>query len=136
MLPEVGDEVLVAFEHGDITRPYVVGGLRSGVDGPPTTEADGRDRKVLKSRSGHLLRVDDTDGAEKIEIIDKTGKNMMVIDASSNTVTISTDKDIELRAPQGKILLTAKELELISNSTAKLEASGECTVKGATVNIN
>lgn len=136
MLPEVGDEVLVAFEHGEMNRPYVLGSLWNGQDGPPINDADGRDTRVLKSRSGHLLRIDDRDGEEKLEIIDKSGKNKVIVDAAKNTVTISADKTIELKAPQGKIVLEAKELELTASSAAKIEASGDCTIKGATVNIN
>ena len=79
---------------------------------------------------------DDTDGSEKIEIKDKTEKNSIVWDTASNTITISADKDISLKAPQGKISLDAQEVEIKSSASAKLEASGTLTVKGATVNIN
>jgi uncharacterized protein involved in type VI secretion and phage assembly len=135
-LPEVDDEVLVAFELGDVSRPYVMGGLWNGKDTPPTSDGDGRDRRLLKSRSGHIVRFDDTDGAEKIEIIDKTGKNSIVFDAAQNTITITSDKDIVLKASQGKITLDAKEIEVKSSAAAKVEASGDLTLKGATVNIN
>jgi len=134
-LPEVGDEVLVAFEHGDTSRPYILGGLWGGVDGPPTG-GDGRDLKVLQSKSGHVIRLDDTDGGEKIEIVDKTGKNRITVDAAHNTITISTDKDIELKAPQGKISIVAQEVEVSSSGKTKIEASADMTIKGAQVNIN
>jgi uncharacterized protein involved in type VI secretion and phage assembly len=136
ILPEVGDEVLVAFEHGDVTRAYVLGMLWNGVDTPPTGDGDGRDRKVLRTRSGHLIRLDDTDGAEKIEILDKTGKNAITLDSAANTITIAADKDIVLKAPQGTVKIEAQKLELVASGDAKLEASGTMTVKGATVNLN
>ena len=136
-LPEVGDEVLVAFEHGDIDRPYVIGALWNGVDKPPLTNDDGKNNvRLIQSRSGHKVALDDTDGSEKIEITDKTGKNSIVWDAASNTITITADKDIVLKAPQGKISLNAKELELTSSANTTAEATGTMTVKGATVNIN
>lgn len=135
-LPDVGDEVLLVFEQGDVSRPYILGALWNGVDLPPTDDGDGTERKLLKSKSGHIVRLDDAGGQEKIEIIDKTGKNKIIVDAANNTISISTDKDIELKAPQGKIRLEAMELEVTSSGNAKVEASGNMTIKGAMVNIN
>jgi len=136
-LPEVGDEVLVAFEQGDRDRPYVIGVLWSGVDKPPLTNSDGKNSvRLIQSRSGHQITLDDTDGSEKIEITDKTGKNSIVWDAAENTITITAEKDIVLKAPSGKICLDAKELELKSSANTTAEATGTMTVKGSTVNIN
>ncbi|MEW5818321.1 MAG: DUF2345 domain-containing protein, partial [Spirochaetota bacterium] len=86
----------------------------------------------------------DEQGKEKIEIIDKTGKNLMSIDTEENKITISSDKDIELSAPKGKISIQAKEIEMKSSAATKIEASsgmdvkasGNMNIKGATVNIN
>lgn len=136
VLPEVGDEVLVAFEHGEVARAYVLGALWNGVDTPPADDGDGRDRKVLRTRSGHLIRLDDSDGAEKIEILDKTGKNTLTVDSAANTVTIAADRDIVLKAPQGTVKIEAQKVEMTASGEAKLEASGTMTVKGATVNLN
>lgn len=145
-LPEVDDEVLVAFEHGDMRRPFVIGALWNGVDGlPPEFTNDGKNNvRFIKSRSGHLIKLDDTEGSEKIEIIDKAGTNLLVIDTAENTITITADKDITLNAPQGKISLNAQDVEIVSSAATKveagsdmnLEASGTTTIKGATVDIN
>lgn len=136
-LPEVGDEVLVAFEQGDRNRPYVIGALWNGQDKPPLTNDDGKNNvRLIRSRSGHQIILDDTDGSEKIEIKDKTEKNSIVWDAKENTITITSEKDIVLKATNGKISLDAKELELKSSGDTKAEASGTMTVKGSTVNIN
>ncbi len=63
ILPEVDDEVLVAFEHGNPSTPYVLGGLWNGKDKPPEANSDGKNNmRVLKSRSGHVIRLDDTAG--------------------------------------------------------------------------
>ena len=120
-LPEVDDEVLVAFEQGDVRLPYVVGALWNGKDLPPAKNEDGKnDVRMIKSRSGHVVRLDDKDGGERIEIIDKTGKNKIVIDTAGNTIAISSDKDITLSAANGTITLDAQKLVL----------------KGGTVDIN
>lgn len=144
-LPEVSDEVLVAFEHGDVRFPYVLGALWNGQDAPPLTNDDGKNNiRMIKSRSGHVVKLNDEDGKETIEIIDKSQKNSIVIDTSKNTITVTTDKDITLSASQGKITLDAKQVEISSSDSTKLksgstmnvEASGTMTIKGSTVNIN
>lgn len=144
-LPEVDDEVLVAFENGNINHPYVVGSLWNGVDVPPETNSDGKNNvKLIKSRSGHIIKIDDKDGEEKIEVVDKTKKNMIVIDSKENKISITSEKDIEILAPNGKITINSKDLEIKSSGATKIEASsgmdlkasGNMNVKGATVNIN
>jgi uncharacterized protein involved in type VI secretion and phage assembly len=144
-LPEVDDEVLVAFEHGDLRFPYVLGALWNGKDGPPEKNSDGKNSiRVIKSRSGHVIRLADEDGKEKIEIIDKSEKNSIVFDTANNTIAITTDKDITLSAAQGAIKLNAQKIEIISSADTKIEsgagldvkASATMNVKGATVNIN
>jgi uncharacterized protein involved in type VI secretion and phage assembly len=144
-LPEVDDEVLVAFEHGDIRFPYILGALWNGVDQPPVTNSDGKNNiRIIKSRSGHIVRLNDEDGKETIDVIDKSGKNSIVIDTAKNTISITTDKDITLSAPQGTIKLDAQKIEMKSSAETKIEAgagmdvkaSATLNVKGATVNIN
>jgi uncharacterized protein involved in type VI secretion and phage assembly len=144
-LPEVNDEVLVAFDHGDVRFPYVLGALWNGKDAPPVKNSDGKNNiRMIKSRSGHIIKLNDEDGKETIEIIDKSKKNSIVIDTSKNTITVTTDKDITLSASNGTIKLDAQKVEikssdatkLTSGSTTNIEASGTMTVKGSTVNIN
>jgi uncharacterized protein involved in type VI secretion and phage assembly len=144
-LPEVDDEVLVVFEHGDLRFPYILGGLWGGKDKPPIDNSNGKNNiRLMRSRSGHTIRLNDADGKETIEIIDKTQKNKITIDTAKNTISIIADKDITLSAPQGKITLEAKELELKSSASTKIEsnagidvkANGTINVKGATINLN
>ncbi len=144
-LPEVDDEVLVVFEHGDVRFPYVLGALWNGKDKPPADNSDGKNNvRLLKSRSGHVIRLSDEDGKEKIEIIDKSEKNSIVFDTAKNTITITADKDIILSAPQGTIKLDGQKIEAKSSADAKVEAgagmdvkaSATLNIKGATVNIN
>ncbi len=94
-LPEVDDEVLVAFEQGDMNFPYILGALWNGQDKPPGNNDDGKNnQRIIKSRSGHIILLDDTDGKEKIIIHDKTGNNQIVINSQENTMNIKVDKDL------------------------------------------
>ncbi|MCX9024989.1 MAG: phage baseplate assembly protein V [Candidatus Methanoperedens sp.] len=144
-LPEVNDEVLVAFEYGDINIPYVIGSLWNGKDTPPLSNDDGKNNfRIIKSRSGHVIRLDDTDGKEKIEIVDKSENNKIIIDTKEKKISITSDKDIEISAPNGKVTIKANDFEVKTQASAKIEASssmdlkasGTTNIKGATVNIN
>lgn len=144
--PEVDDEVLVAFEQGNINYPYVIGALWNGQDKPPEKNSDGENNiKMIKSRSGHTIKIDDTDGSEKIEIIDKSEENKICIDSANKKITIECGGDIELSASNGKVSINAKEIEIKSASSSikiesaagmDLKASGTMNIKGSTVNIN
>jgi uncharacterized protein involved in type VI secretion and phage assembly len=136
-LPEVDDEVLVAFEQGDLRFPYVVGCLWNGKDTPPAKNDDGKNNiRMIKSRGGHMIRLSDEDGKEKIDITDKDGKNSLVLDIANNTLTIT--------AQNGTIKLDAQKIEIKSSADTKIEAgagmdvkaNATMNVKGATVNIN
>lgn len=105
LLPEVDDEVLVMFEHGRVDHPFVLGALWNGEDTPPATNADGTNSlRVLKSRSGHTITLDDTEGRETITIADKTGKNRIELDAQKNGVRIASGGDLSIEA-EGTITL-------------------------------
>ena len=144
-LPEQNDEVLVAFEQGDITRPYIVGALWNGEDKPPQSNSDGQNNvRLIRSRSGHSVRFDDSAGAEKIEIIDKSGENSVTIDTLSNSISIKSAQDIVIEAPKGKISLRARNVEVKSTAETNvdaqtsldLKAGATMTIKGQRVNIN
>lgn len=144
LLPEVDDEVLVAFEHGDLRLPYVVGSLWNKNAKPPAESTNKNDKRSLTSRSGHVIRLDDTDGSEKIEIVDKSKKNSVVISTSDNTITIKADGDITIESPKGKLVLKGKGVEIASEADVKvqakgdmtLEAKGQLTAKGSVINLN
>ena len=148
-LPEVEDEVLVAFEHGDLRFPFVVGCLWNGQDKPPESEpldGDGKvAKRVIKSRAGHVVRFDDTEGEEKIEIIDKTESNSIVFDAASGTITIRAEGDVVIESTDGNVVLRGKGIEVESTDSdvsvkatgsMSLESDSDLTIKGSTVNIN
>jgi uncharacterized protein involved in type VI secretion and phage assembly len=143
-LPEVEDEVLVAFEHGDVRFPYIVGALWNGKDAPPTTNDDGKNNiRLIKSRNGHIVRLDDTDGDEKIEVIDKTGNNSITIKSSDNSITITgigtvkiVGQSIEITSQTDVKIQAGTSASMNANTTMNLNASAQLSVRGAIVNIN
>jgi uncharacterized protein involved in type VI secretion and phage assembly len=144
-LPEVDDEVLVVFEQGDPRFPYILGVLWNGQDKPPeNNENKKNDVRLIRSRSGHEIRLDDTEGKEKLEIIDKSGQNKLTFDPTSNTITITSEKDITLSAPKGKIKLSAQAVELESTQQTTIQAKtgldlktdAMMNLKGTIINLN
>ena len=133
-LPEVNDEVLVAFEHGDINCPYVVGTLWNGKDKPPKTADDvvGSDgkvvRRVLTTRAGHTIILDDSDDTPGITVLDKTGKNSIKIDSKNNKLQITSEADLDI---------TAKGAISVKGKSIAMEATGaEASLKGKGVTVD
>ncbi len=129
-IPEVDDEVLVGFEHGDIHRPFILGALWNGQDKVPmnASQAVGGDgkvnKRVLKSRSGHTITLDDTSGGEEITIVDKTGSNKIVFHSPDNSMQIKVQGDLTIEA-QGKITLKAQ-------TGVDMSSQADFTIKGQT----
>jgi uncharacterized protein involved in type VI secretion and phage assembly len=144
-MPEVDDTVVVMFEHGDIHRPLLVGGVWNNKDKPvyPNSECagDGKvNKRVLKSRSGHIIELDDTDGEEKIIIRDMTEKQELVIDSKKNTFAITADGDVTIDSKNGKVTVNSKSdltieakgnLTIKSTGNLKLDSGGNLDVKAA-----
>jgi len=117
-VPDVDDEVLVAFEHGDARRPYVLGGLWNGRDKPPETmDGAGKNfKKVLCSRNGVKVTLDDHDGQETLQLETPGGQKITlkdgpgsieIVDSNSNSVklevsgvTISAAAKLTINAAQ------------------------------------
>jgi len=88
LMPEVGDEVLVSFEQGDINHPYIVGYLWNGVDTPP--ESDPKNRVVL-TPGGHTLRFQDGEGSKMVVLRSNSGHKVTLDDtAAGQSLTLET----------------------------------------------
>ena len=129
-VPDVGDEVMVAFEQGDFNFPVVLGGVWNGQHSlPPTAKAAPSGQKPLvrtwTSREGHQITLFDTE--KKIEIKSAGGLHITLDDNGKNIV-IEADNEIQVKA-RGNMTLEA-------GGNMDLKASGNVTVKGATINLN
>src|SRR5262249_19660009 len=127
-LPEIGDEVVVGFDHGDIHRPFILGSLWNGQDATPLKASDavGDDKvnkRILKSRSGHTITLDDTENGEEITIVDKTGQNKIVFHSPDNSMQVKVQGDLTIEA-DGKITMKGKTGVDVS-SEASLKLSGD-----------
>jgi uncharacterized protein involved in type VI secretion and phage assembly len=128
-IPEVNDEVLVAFEHGKLDRPYIIGSLWNKMDEPPEKmdDAGKNDIRAIHTRSGHRILFNDSDGKPSIKIVDKTNNNFIEIDSKKNAMTIKVEGDLTIDAG-GKITIKAGQdisIEAGTNLTIKANGSGK-----------
>jgi len=168
VIPEVNDEVLVTFEHGDVNYPYVIGSLWSNVDRPPKPSSavvvGGKvTQRIFKSPVGHQIILDDTPGAEKITIVDKTMTNSIeidskppgaikltvngdcIVDAKGKVQIKSTAQDVEVNCLNFKVTANAN-IQMKANAQMQLEGTAMVNVKngagaqvamsGPAVNVN
>jgi uncharacterized protein involved in type VI secretion and phage assembly len=141
-LPEVGDEVLVAFERGDLRFPYVIGSLWNGKQPTPARNADGKNTvRVIHSRDDHKITIKDDRANPLLQIELADGKritlNNDVIeldDKRGNTITMS-QSGIEITAAQ-TLSLKGMQVTVQANASASVKASGTLTLQGSLVAIN
>jgi phage protein D/phage baseplate assembly protein gpV len=137
VLPEVGDEVLVAFEQGDVRRPTVIGGLFNGVDTMPRGPVDlvdggtGRiNRRSMVSRLGHRVDLVDASGKEGVRVTTTDEKLKLIMDHSGTTITLHADGKVVIEGTQGVTIDSASaNMELKGNQIA-IKATGGVTVDG------
>ncbi|MDQ3299608.1 MAG: phage baseplate assembly protein V, partial [Myxococcota bacterium] len=150
-LPEIEDQLLVVFEHGDINRPIVIGAVWSKQQEPVEVNASGSNNtKLIKSKSGHRVIFDDKDGEEKITIVDQTKKNKIVLDSKAKLIKIESAGDIEIKA-QANVVMHSNALKLGTSegfkgkgkdvlthatSTFSIKAGTEIHIVGSSVQIN
>ncbi len=146
-LPEKGDEVLVAFESGNINLPYVIGALHSEDDKMPVeSNKEMNDVRIIKSRSGLTIKFTDTSGQEKLEIMDlKDGSssNKITLDLKEKKIEIESTGNIDLKA-KGELNLkgdkvmiesSSENVKVMSAKNIELEASSDVNAKATNVKV-
>ena len=120
-IPDVNDEVLVAFEGGDSRRPYVLGGLWNGADSPPQTMDGGgqNNLKVLRSRNGVKVTLDDTTGQENYIVETPGGQRITLHDGPGSVEVLDSNGNSIKLQPSGitinasvKVTVTATMVEI------------------------
>lgn len=130
-VPDEEDEVLVTFEAGDPRRPYVVGALWNGQDDPPEQmdEAGRNDKKVLRSRSGVQITLDDTDGQETLKLETPGGQTLILKDEGSGS--------IEARDSNGNsVKMDSSGITVNSSSKVTVNTGASVEVNAGTVTVN
>jgi uncharacterized protein involved in type VI secretion and phage assembly len=132
LVPEVDDEVVVMFERGDPNRPMVVGALWNGKDATPLGgDAISRDgavqKRLLQTRIGHKILLDDSDSSKSIVITDSAG-NEVKWDASNNKIEVTSKGDLTVHAT-GTLKLEGQAIEVKASG-------GDVTVSGTQIKLN
>ncbi len=116
MLPAVDTQVVLAFEAGDLRRPYILGSAWNGREALPQAPETPNNRRLIKTRSGSLLEFDDTDGAAKVTLSMKNGHELVLDEAAS---------EVRLTHANGSVLRfnAAGQIELQANATVEITAA-------------
>jgi uncharacterized protein involved in type VI secretion and phage assembly len=152
-IPQVGDEVLVAFNQGDIREPYILGSLWSSVDKPPALlPADPINKRIIQTPLGHKIQFDDltqeisitsstmqtiTMGLKGITISAGTApppaKSTITMDVAGN-ITIDAKLSLSLKAPS--ISISGKKVDISGDAATTVKGGAKCAIQGGIVNIN
>lgn len=151
-IPEVGDEVLVSFVHGDMNEPVVLGGLYNSVDLPPAfKQGDTEDKKLIRTRAGHELRFDDGSSSRAVEVKTAAGHTATFDDQAKSITIRSTDGHTVILDDQGKKVTiqssgghsltlddTGRSVALRHSggrASIQFDAAGNVNIQGAIVTI-
>ena len=121
-LPEVDDEVLVAFEGGNVQRPYIVGALWNGQDTPPVASSEANNIKAVVSRSGIRITLDDSAGAVKLRL-ETPGGRVVVLDDGAQQIDLSDTMGNEVRLDAHGITVTCAAKVKLNASTVEIDAA-------------
>jgi uncharacterized protein involved in type VI secretion and phage assembly len=146
-IPQVGDEVLVMFNHGDVREPFVVGALHNAIDTPPSQNpADALSKRKIRTPVGHELEFDDL--LQKVTLTTNLSTTIMLdsqkaqISTPAATITLGVAGDVSITG-RTKITLDAPIVEIngkaavtIGGKAVQLKASAACQVQGKPVMIN
>ena len=123
-IPDVSDEVLVAFEAGDPRRPYVLGGLWNGSDSPPESmDGSGQNnKKVLRSRNGVKITLDDQNGQEQF-IAETPGGQKITLKDGPGSIEIADSNGNSIKLESSGITVNASAKVTVTASLVEISAS-------------
>jgi uncharacterized protein involved in type VI secretion and phage assembly len=123
-IPDTGDEVLVIFQAGDPRHPFVIGGLWNGRDAPPASmDGGGKNaKKVLRSRNGVVITLDDTDGSESLVLETPAGQKVTLQDGPGSVEIVDSNGN-SVKLDSSGVTVTASAKVTVNASTAEVTAS-------------
>ena len=131
-IPEVGDQVLLGFRHGDPARPYVMGSLFNGTTGGGGLE--GNHMKSLTTRSGHTIKLNDSLSSLGITIKDIKG-NSIHIDSVGDDIIINAKRNITINAGE-TFTVNCKNANILAEESINMNAEQDITsVSGESTSI-
>jgi len=134
-MPEVGDEVVVAFEGGDSNAPIILGALYNSESPTPdqAKPSDENNIRTIVSRSGHEITLDDSPSAGKVCVRSKEGRMITLDDKSPGKVTVETPKgiSIEMNDEEGKLTIKAPVGIVLESGSLELKVGGMSLAPGA-----
>ncbi len=161
LMPEEDDEVLIAFDHGDVNHPYIIGFLWNGQATPPEIDPN---KRLIKSKQGHSLLLDDTEKQEKIVLTSSKGMTITLDDTenqekielktskgivitmddpgkaitikATQAVTIEGPENVTIKASQNVTVDSAQTVTIKGGQSVSVEGNAEVTVKAAKVTVN
>jgi phage baseplate assembly protein V len=133
-IPELEDQVILAFLGGRLERPIIVGALYSEGEAPHAARSGSADPKYFRTKAGHMLLMEDGSG-RKIELVDSTGNNSVLIDSEANSITVKAQGDVNVKGGANVTVEATGNLTL-KGAAIKIEATGTVTVSGTAINLN
>jgi uncharacterized protein involved in type VI secretion and phage assembly len=134
-IPEIDDEVLVMFEHGEISRPLVIGALWNGKDKPPDSNSDGGNKKrTFVSRGGSCVEFDEDQ--KKVTIKDGGGAGSIVMDAQNNKITIEAKQGDVAITCKDDLIIVAKEVQMTATTQMEISSATADVKGGSDANVN
>jgi phage baseplate assembly protein V len=131
-LPETDDEVVILKGAGNESSGMVIlGALYNGKNKPMTTDEDGKNNiKQILTRSGHDIKLDDTDGTEVITITAAKEKLIIEMDVSAGTITVTGEKEINLICEGEAINVDADKIAITGTTSVAITGDSEVTIEG------
>jgi phage protein D len=130
-MPEVDDTVMVAFQDGDFSLPVVIGSVWDGTALPPNYPPKPSESvRIIKSKSGHTITLNDTEPIQKVVIQSKSGHTITLDDAIAGTVTVAHRNGSQI-AMSG-----TGDISMSANKDINLTAAGNINLSAAKVNVS